>query len=569
VRRILIAIVLFSTAFVISRPAASDLTRDERVSDAQTMIATFDSRYAPADWKKDFLDVSLSDLTANLMGEVYRQDMTDEDFYAAMERFSGSLRDTHNWFIIPSSYGARLPLSCDYVEGKVIISRVDGGQMTVDGFTFKRGDELVSIDGVAAKAAIDDLAQYDREGTEAPQNRFLAGSLTYRSQDVLPYIPTGSAVVEIRSRESGQVGKVTLQWQTFGNPMAKGPGKNAPAAKASVSVRTASSSSDGIDPELGTFSGLEHLRWSAINEAVASRDARFGDFMPFFPLWDSFEKISDNPLLIGTFKVDGRRIGFIRIPTWHPYNQGSWIDLLANVVPLLESETDALVIDETDNGGGSICLVNFITGFFTPNPIKELLFQIKANKDWLLEFEYYLDYCEGQKGANKADCAIIKNIVDELRRAIAAGDRLTAPFSICGDDGNIHPVVDSTGKRYVYTKPILVLINEFSISAADMFPAPLQDSGRAKLFGANTCGAGGSVRTTEKLGYSEFQVSQTESLAVRSKPTTAPDGTSTVYIENVGVAPDIPYEITIDDFLGGYQGYRNAVDDAVRTMVGR
>jgi C-terminal processing protease CtpA/Prc len=39
-----------------------------------------------------------------------------------------------------------------------------------------------------------------------------------------------------------------------------------------------------------------------------------------------------------------------------------------------------------------------------------------------------------------------------------------------------------------YTKPIIVLIDEFSISAADIFPSMLQDNERVLLVGAQQRG---------------------------------------------------------------------------------
>ena len=44
-----------------------------------------------------------------------------------------------------------------------------------------------------------------------------------------------------------------------------------------------------------------------------------------------------------------------------------------------------------------------------------------------------------------------------------------------------------------YTKPLMVLTDEFSASGADMFPAIIQSNNRGPLFGMRTMGAGGSV----------------------------------------------------------------------------
>jgi C-terminal processing protease CtpA/Prc len=129
-----------------------------------------------------------------------------------------------------------------------------------------------------------------------------------------------------------------------------------------------------------------------------------------------------------------------------------------------------------------------------------------------------------------------------------------------------------------------MLVDGMSISAADYVPATLRDNGRVVLFGARTSGAGGDQRhvglddacteatrsrlflpcapdeaiaAMKTLGFSGFNYTVT--LGVR------PDGR---VIENVGVAPDVPYRIRAEDLSSGFAPMRAAVldtlDDAVQ-----
>lgn len=548
---------LFAFILLIASEAGADLTRDQRISDARTMISLFENNYAPVLWKAEYLGIDLEDLTSALMGEAYRQDIGDEDFYAAMARVSGGVKDTHNWLIIPSTYSAYLGFSCDYIEGRYLIRYVNRETLPADKFPFYKGDELVSIDGQSAEEIIADLAQYSSEGSELAERRFLAGNLTYRDQRRFPYIPTGEATVEIFSQQQNRTDAVTIEWQPYGSPLAETP------------VSGINKNAEDMTPNDDTedaLADLERLRWSAI-DGVKALEAGIGSMQPFYPLWDSFDKRRDYPLLSGTFNVDKHKIGFIRIPTWHPPESNSWFAELGEEIPYFEKKTDALVIDQTNNGGGNLCLANAISGFFVSKPISALLFHIRANRERVQNYEGYAEWCEEKYGKDFKDCKIIRNIADEVRRALAEGSVLTKPVAICGDDGLIHPMTDKKGRRYVYTKPMLILVNEWSISAADMFPAPLQDAGRAVIFGERTCGAGGSVNTSSPIGYSDFRISQTETLAVRPKETVSLKGVPTKYLENVGVAPDIQYSITTDDFMEGYEGYRRAVEDALRSII--
>jgi len=547
------------SVLVAASSAHADLTRDQRISDARTMISLFEHRYAPVLWKAEYMGIDLDEITAKLMGEAYRKDATDEDFYAAMARVSGSVKDTHNWLIIPSTYSAYLGFSCDYVEGRYLIQYINRETLPPDKFPFYKGDELIAIGGQLVQKIVAELSEYDGEANELTEKRFLAGNLTYRPQRTFPYVPTGETAVEIFSQQRGGTDTVILEWQLSGKPLAETTSAGAHTKSIEVDLESNGDTDDAL-------ADLEHLRWSAIDEMQAL-EAGIGSMQPFYPIWDSFETRSDFPLLSGTFEVDSHKIAFLRIPRWNPPDYMPWFALLGKEVPYWEKETDALVIDQTNNGGGSICLVNAISRFFVSSPIPSLLFQVRANRMRGELYEQYAQSCRKVEGENSSTCRIIEDIAEEIRRALAEGDVLTKPVATCGDDGLIHPMVTDKGKKIVYTKPILILVNEFSVSAADMFPASLQDAGRATIFGGRTCGAGGSVRTTGNLGYSDFRISQTETLAVRSKEIESPSGVKTSYLENVGVIPDIEYSITVDDFMEGYEGYKKAIENALRGVI--
>ena len=49
-----------------------------------------------------------------------------------------------------------------------------------------------------------------------------------------------------------------------------------------------------------------------------------------------------------------------------------------------------------------------------------------------------------------------------------------------------------------YTKPLMVMVDEFSASGADMFPAIIQDNHRGPIFGTRTMGAGGAWSDTTR-----------------------------------------------------------------------
>ena len=110
-----------------------------------------------------------------------------------------------------------------------------------------------------------------------------------------------------------------------------------------------------------------------------------------------------------------------------------------------------------------------------------------------------------------------------------------------------------------YTKPILILINGRSISCGDLFAAILQDNKRATLFGTRTAGAGGAVfrhKFDNKFGIEFFTTTITHGERKNGDP-----------IENLGVMPDIPYEITEEDIKSDYLPYANEINQAVKSLL--
>jgi C-terminal processing protease CtpA/Prc len=66
---------------------------------------------------------------------------------------------------------------------------------------------------------------------------------------------------------------------------------------------------------------------------------------------------------------------------------------------------------------------------------------------------------------------------------------LTGPLPLCT------PNITRLPNSIRYTKPVMMMIDEFSTSTADSVPAMFQDAGRGPLFGWRSNGAGGNNTT--------------------------------------------------------------------------
>jgi C-terminal processing protease CtpA/Prc len=132
--------------------------------------------------------------------------------------------------------------------------------------------------------------------------------------------------------------------------------------------------------------------------------------------------------------------------------------------------------------------------------------------------------------------------------------RLTeTPIPICSYTNTLPPATDTNGNVIAYTKPIVVLNNNFTLSAAETFAATLQDAERATMFGTQTDGGGGNVVSFNATAFSEGNTRVTESLEIRNHLISTTDLPSAPYVENIGVQPDLfsDYQTRANLLTGG------------------
>jgi len=150
-----------------------------------------------------------------------------------------------------------------------------------------------------------------------------------------------------------------------------------------------------------------------------------------------------------------------------------------------------------------------------------------------------------------------QSFADEGKLALAQ-NRLTGPIAACAPyRSNWPPTMEANvPSAIVYTKPMIVLIDDFSISAADIFPSMMQDNKRAPLVGMRTSGGGGSISGWPSGYYSESLATNTNSLVIRNHQIVTPDLPTAPFVENIGARPDIVLDfMTRDNLLTGGKAF--------------
>ncbi len=213
----------------------------------------------------------------------------------------------------------------------------------------------------------------------------------------------------------------------------------------------------------------------------------------------------------GTYEADGLRIGYLRLPNFAPPNLANAILELQTEVAFLEQNTDGLVVDVMRNTGGGCYMIN-AASYLIPYPFYFFGEEIRVTISRINGIQAALETAQ-RAGAPPPIIEIYTEMLRQLEAAYRENRGRTGPIPACSLQTHDNPPArNAQGNVIAYTKPLIVLVDEFSISAGDIFPAMLQDNRRGPLVGTRTNGAGGSIqrlapRDLLGIGGNQYQFS--------------------------------------------------------------
>lgn len=542
-------------------PAA--ILKEKMLVDLHYHQSLFESRYAPADWKRNFAHWSIREEVAKAKERILSlESPTIKDYQAILADVYNSTLDYHVRVEFYSTEKAYLPFALQEAEGRYFIVSIDRKQLPLNVFPFKVGDELLFFDGQPIAEAVADLERRMRAGGAAnPKTDHALAVRTFtnrRGERGLP-VPKGPVFIEGKSREGRSIALQTLWF--YSEELIRGSKDSSLSEKPSFLeslsnlkmvasddlTKTSFSSDNGED---GSHEiGAKRSPLPRLGEVLWMNDPSFG--------FDAYLSKDE----------EGNKIGYVRISSYTSMATLSGIEEFAGLMRFFEKNADLLVIDQLNNPGGYVFFSYALLSMLTDKPLKTPRHRwaitqedVKSALDFIESYGHS-DFSALFDGSNFGvgypidlnfayfSYAYAKFIVNQWNN----GQRLTDSYFVAGADA-INP-----SSKVNFTKPILFLINELDFSGGDFTPAVLQDNGRAILMGERTAGAGGVVVGStypNDLGVS--LVRHTVSLAERA------DGSM---IENLGVSPDIPYEVTAEDVQNGYQGYAKAILDVIKNML--
>lgn len=536
---------------------------DRMDQDLDFVYNTLKASYGPYDWKVQHFGWDLAaevDKAKNILRE---SSAPSYDLYRrALKSLLLSMKDYHVSVNFYRTAGSFLPFRIAGVNGNYYVTYSPGstGRLSSIG-VLNVGDQVLEFDGKPIAQAIKELRASDFSGSVAVTDERMAQLyLTMRIGQSGFDTPQGNITVKAKSAATGDVFEVPFAWQYRPEQV-----NNPPLTALGPSYEEETPARNSIISRQMVYPGMEALK--AFSPQINTRDYNeLGARQSFIPdlgtkIWTS----GDNDLFYAYIftTAAGKRIGYVRIPTYQASTaeSTSFGKLIAN----FQSQTDALVIDQVNNPGGSVFYLYGLASYLTNKPLVLPKHHVRVTQ---AEASTAMSSVVGLQGL-KTDADAQKLFgpnIDGYPVNLKLAQQMTTYYQFMVDQWNTENLMTETFPLFgvdavqpaagiVYTKPILLVINSLDFSGGDFFPAIMQDNQRATLFGQRTAGAGGYVA---ELNFQNIfgveSIHYTASLAERV--TQNP-------IENLGVKPDIRYMITKQDLQKGYVGYKNALLKAV------
>lgn len=558
------------------------LVHQHASADLDFLAHLLNTKYAPKPWKETLFGWDLQDATNSARLKLILEENPSTAYcQRVLADYVSALNDYHAGITFFATSRSYLPYT-------VKLSST-GRCYVVESFTYTSDisvhDEILEMDGVPVSQVIEGL----RQGRgSAADYAAAARALFSRSAAMGHAVPLGGVTLKVR-RPSGLVRTVRVKWRhtpehitdlSLVSPLIKDTKLDMRKAKSSSLVRDSQKClfTNEMVPYFWKELREEYKRRSAGNYDIGSKKG----FLPEYPVitW----RCKEGPYHAYVFTCQDSlgksyNIGFLRISTY------SWTDLsdlnedtrdcpwldLEEIIRELETRTDGLIIDQTNNPGGSVFYLYSILSMLTNKPLETPRHRMILTQDEVHAALHWLDLLEGVDTDREAVAALGETMEGYPIDIMAAGyiQSFSEQVLNCWNSGNINlttpiPLLGFSHvqphPRVQYTHPICAIINEEDFSCGDLFPSILKDNGRAIIVGNTTAGAGGFVFSVEFPNRTGIKnCSLTGSLAVRK------DG---MLIENLGVSPDIYLEITDEDLQSGKFGnYMQKLQDIMIKLI--
>jgi hypothetical protein len=541
---------------LLSGTSLAQMTVEQKLIDFQQLVAVYAKQYAPYEWKRDGIGFDLLRIGPWL--ERVQRSKDDFEFLDLCAEYVASLWDGHSQFIVPSTFAADSGLYIDLYDGKVLVDRVDRNLLPLSRYPIREGDELRMVDGRPVAEWIEHFSRFASAGNARARARFAVDLIAYRPQYQYPRAHELEKSTFTFLRRDGSTAGFEIPWSRSGTPItAIGPVPNPIFQSAANAAPTLSSQEEEQTgdplPDPLRFRGIPELRRAKVDlRAVRG----IGAVQPVFAMPAGFVQRlgrQRDVIFSGTYTNSGLRIGFIRVgfmsEPGNPFVGSQQISQLQSELRFMQANTDGLILDVMRNPGGDPCLAQDLASLLIPRRFQFPGAEIRATRDWILRFENQIDNLKSS-GLEGWITDLLTAMLGDIRGAYAENRGRTGPLPTCDLSLDVEPARDQRGNVLAYTRPLMVLVDDFTASAAEMFAAAIQDNARGKALGMPSMGAGGTVSSFQPTGwYSETGALVTTSLLVRPRMIHSSEFPAAPYIENIGIRPDVEVDFMTEENL--------------------
>ena len=393
-------------------------------------------------------DFGVNPTPALKMIEENLETSTSYEFHKSMADIFYSFRDKHTLYYLPrpfSCYNNFLPFNLrevlnDQNQSVIAVSSLE------DTDTVKRlinkpmqvipGDILISIDGVPVEEAMKKVMLSSLGANDAAARRGAINELIFK-EHTLDFLPEKDRHTLVFKTRLGKTFTEELPWITradwscLGKAQGDSSNKSFPAIPKKKERKR-------------IWGGISNEETILHSHIIANQ---YGDF------------------------------GYLRLDSFVPevMNEKEIILKIKNILKNDFAQTDGLIIDIRNNGGGDVTISERMIQLFSPKAIKPMGDIMKATAATL----HYMEHVSPNDPFTIAG-----------HEAMQTGAAYTVPLALI----NVEEMNDI---GQFYFKPIAVFTNSFCYSSCDMFAAQMQDYKLATIFGEDdTTGAGGANRFT-------------------------------------------------------------------------
>ncbi len=560
-------------AAVIEAPSRRTLPSPARLAQRRRMLANlafiesaFKAQYAPGAWKQTHNGWDLDGDVARARTVVEsRDDLSLRDYQKLVRGIFLSAKDYHVSVGFHSTESSSLPFTVAEAQGRYFLSWVDRSKLPEASFPFKPGDELVGFDGKKTSDVVDALRAHVSNNAALTDRALAAIALTSRRGSRLDDTVRGPVTISVLPKGAPRPLSRQLIWDYAPEQILPQPGL--------LSFKPSSVDALGRTTNPLPWPDDARLPNAELYAPGAGNPFALGQRESYLPplgdkLWESDPSDTFHAYLY-RMQPGNRLIGYVRIPSYGASDAGKQLDNFAKVIQRFEPITDALVIDQLNNPGGSVFYLYALASMLSDQPLAAPRHHIAITQEDVASAAGFLSHEPEVKtdadakrvlgqtlGGYPVDYEVFRHLMDFSRFIIAewnAGRTLTEPVWLWGMD-HLNP-----SPAAHYTKPSRILVNELDFPGRGFFQGDPQGHKRATLFGTRTAGAGGFIRGVSypnRVGLSGFSLTGSIAERADSNP-----------IENLGVKPDIAYAVTPADLQDGFKDYVKAVNQAVTGLL--